>query len=171
MTKRSFFLAIALCLACASVVWALRSEAMLTVGILLVASGPTEGPAQGVSNGLQRLGYVDGKNIKIEIRSAKGQADRLAILAQELVALKVDVIVTGTEPAARAVQQATGTIPIVVVLSDHDPVASGLVNSLSRSESNITGVVTRQSELVGKRLELLKQSLPRLTFGGILGYL
>jgi putative tryptophan/tyrosine transport system substrate-binding protein len=68
-----------------------------------------------------------------------------------------------TEPAARAVQQASGTIPIVVVLSDHDPVASGLVNSLSRPGSNITGVVTRQSELVGKRLELLKQSLPRLS--------
>ena len=164
MTKRSFFLAIALCLAAwASVLWARLSEATPTVGILVVASGPTEGPAQGVRDGLQKLGYVDGKNIKIEFRSAKGQADRLAILAQELVALKVNVIVTGTEPAARAVQQATGTIPIVVVLSDHDPVASGLVNSLNRPGSNITGVVTRQSELVGKRLELLKESLPRLS--------
>ena len=135
---------------------------MPTVGILTVASGPAEGPAQGVRDGLEQLGYVDGRNIKIEFRSAQGQADRLPILAQELVALKVDVIVTGTEPAARAVQHATSTIPLVVVLSDHDPVASGLVNSLSRSGSNITGVVTRQSELVGKRLELLKESLPRL---------
>ena len=158
MTKRSFFLAIALCLAAwASVLWARLSEATPTVGILVVASGPTEGPAQGVRDGLQKLGYVDGKNIKIEFRSAKGQADRLAILAQELVALKVNVIVTGTEPAARALQQAP------VVLSDHDPVASGLVNSLNRPGSNITGVVTRQSELVGKRLELLKESLPRLS--------
>ena len=164
MTKRSFVLAIALSVAAwASVVWSRQSYAMPTVGILLVASGPTEGPAHAVREGLRELGYVDGQNIRIEVRSAQGQADRLASLAQELVALKVNVIVTGTEPAARAVQHATGTIPIVVVLSDHDPVASGLVNSLSRSGSNITGVITRQSELVGKRLELLKESLPRLS--------
>jgi putative ABC transport system substrate-binding protein len=129
----------------------------------MVAAGPTEGPAHAVREGLREFGYVDGQNIKIEFRSAQGQVDRLASLAQELVALKVNVIVTGTEPAARAVQHATGTIPIVVVLSDHDPVASGLVNSLSRSGSNITGIVTRQSELVGKRLELLKESLPKLS--------
>jgi len=133
------------------------------IGVLLVATGPADGPAQGLKKGLSQLGYIDGESIRIEYRSAQGQADRLAALAQELARLEVNVIVAGSEPAVRAAEQATRTIPIVAVLSDHDPVASGLVDSLSRPGRNVTGVVGRQSELVGKRLELLKEALPKLS--------
>lgn len=89
--------------------------------------------------------------------------DRLPDLAEELVRLKVDAIVAGTEPSIRAAIQATNTIPIVMVAYDHDPVASGLVQSLSRPGGNVTGIFTRQSELLGKRLELLKETLPGLS--------
>lgn len=140
-----------------------RSDQMPAVGVLMVASGPEDGPAQGVRNGLRQLGYVEGQNIRIEFRSALGHADQLERLAQELADLRVNVLIAGTEPAVRAAQHATGDIPIVAVFSDHDPVASGLVTSLSRPGGNITGIFSRQSELVGKRLELLKEVLPTLS--------
>ena len=164
VTKRSLFLASALSFAAsAAAVWAQQSHPVPVVGVLMVTAGPTDGPVQALRKGLRQLGYVEGENIRIEYRSADGRADRLAPMARELSELKVDVMVTGSESSARAAQQATGTIPIVAVLSDHDPVASGLVNSLSRPGSNITGVFSRQSELVGKRLELLKEVLPRVS--------
>jgi len=162
--KRSRLLAIAICFgAAAADVWAQQLGQIPVVGVLMVTAGPLDGPAQALRKGLGQLGYVESQNIRIEYRSAGGQADRLGPLARELAGMKVNVIVTGTEPATRAAQHATDTIPIVAVLSDHDPVASGLVNSLSRPGSNITGVFTRQSELVGKRLELLKEALPKLS--------
>lgn len=164
MTRRFILLALALNFAgLTAVVWAQQPNHVPVVGVLMMASGPDDGPAQGLRKGLRDLGYIEGRNIRIEFRSAQGQADRVVGLAQELAELKVDVIVTGAEPLARAAQQATRTIPIVVVLSDHDPVASGLVSSLSRPGGNITGVVTLQSELVGKRLELLKEALPKVS--------
>jgi len=164
VTKHSFCLAIALSLAASAIdVWAQQPDQVPVVGVLMLAAGPSEGPAQALRRGLRQLGYVEGQNIRIEYRTAQGRADRLAPLAQELVELKVNVIVTGAEPIARVIQRATSTIPIVVVLHDHDPVASGLVTSLSRPGGNLTGVFTRQSELVGKRLELLKEALPRVS--------
>jgi ABC-type uncharacterized transport system substrate-binding protein len=164
MTTRSLCLAIAVSFAAWTMdVWAQQPDQVPVVGVLMVTAGPRDGPGQALRDGLRQLGYVEGQNIKIEFRSAQGQADRLVRLAQELVELKVNVIVAGTQPAARAAQHATSTVPIVAVLSDHDPVASGLVNSLSRPGSNITGVFARQSELVGKRLELLREVLPRLS--------
>jgi len=129
----------------------------------MVTAGPLDGPGQALRAGLRQLGYVEGQNVKIEFRSAKGQTDRLERLAQEIVDLNVNVIVAGTQPAARAAQHSTSTIPIVAVFSDHDPVTSGLVSSLSRPGSNITGVFTRQSELVPKRSQLLKEAVPRLS--------
>ena len=163
MTRRIVLLALALNLAVATTTsWAQQTDQVPVVGVLMVAVGPSEGPSEALRKGLRRLGYVEGQNIRIEYRSAQGQAERLTGLAQELAELKVNVIVVGSEPAALAAQHATGTIPIVAVLSDHDPVASGLVNSFSRPGGNITGVFSRQSELVGKRLELLKEVLPRL---------
>jgi putative ABC transport system substrate-binding protein len=164
VTKRSLFLGMAFSFAASAIaVWAQQPDRVPVVGVLMLSAGPNEGPAQGLREGLRQLGYVEGQNIRIEFRSAQGQADRLARLAQELAELKVNVIVTGAEPIARAAQRATDTIPIVVVLSDHDPVASGLVTTLSRPGGNITGVFTLQSELVGKRLELLKEALPRVS--------
>jgi putative tryptophan/tyrosine transport system substrate-binding protein len=111
--------------------------------------------------GLRELGYVEGKNIVIEWRSAEGKLDRLPALAAELVRLKVDVIVTGGPPATRAAKEATATIPIVMA-QDIDPVASGFVASLPRPGGNITGLSTLGPEIGGKRLELLKEIVPRL---------
>jgi ABC-type uncharacterized transport system substrate-binding protein len=112
--------------------------------------------------GLRDLGYVEGKNIAIEYRWAEGKYDRLANLVAELVALKVDVIVTtGGTPPARAAKHATTKIPIVVT-GVGDAVGSGLVTSLARPGGNITGVTDSVPELMAKRLELLKEAAPRI---------
>jgi putative tryptophan/tyrosine transport system substrate-binding protein len=111
---------------------------------------------------LRELGYVDGQNIVIEWRFAKGKADRLPELAAELVRLKVDVIIASATQAIQAAKQATKTIPIVFPRAG-DPVAYGLVDSLARPGGNITGVSAISSDLSGKRLELLKEALPRIS--------
>lgn len=111
--------------------------------------------------GLRELGYTEGQNIIIEYRSAGGKDGRLPGLANELVRLKVDVIVALEPPVVRAVKNATRTIPIVMRSTD-DPVAIGLVASLARPGGNITGVASVSAELTGKRLELLKEIVPRL---------
>ena len=109
--------------------------------------------------GLRDLGYVEGRNVVIEYRDAEGKLERLPALAAELVALKVDVIVASSPPAALAAKQATRTLPIVFA-SSGDPVTSGLVTSLARPGGNVTGLSALTQELVGKRLELLKQAVP-----------
>ena len=118
--------------------------------------------------GFSELGYVEGKNIVIEWRSAEGKRDRLPSLAAELVRLKVDIIVTAGPPATRSAKEATVTIPIVFA-QDGDPVASGFVASLARPGGNITGLSTLAPELSGKRLELLKEIVPRLSRVAVLG--
>ena len=112
--------------------------------------------------GLYDLGHVEGKNIAIEYRYAGGKLDRLPALAAELVRLKVDVIVTSSAPGAVAAKNATGTIPVVFVTAG-DPVGMGLVTSMARPGGNITGLTTHAPELSGKRLELLKEVVPRIT--------
>ncbi len=109
--------------------------------------------------GLRDLGYVEGRNVVIEYRDAEGKLERLPALAAELVALKVDVIVAPSTPAALAAKQATRTLPIVFAVAA-DPVASGLVTSLARPGGNVTGLSILAPELVGKRLELLTQAVP-----------
>jgi putative ABC transport system substrate-binding protein len=109
--------------------------------------------------GLRDLGYVEGRNVVIEYRDAEGKYERFPALAAELVALKVDVIVVTSTPAAVAVKQATRTIPIVFTWAA-DPVGSGLVTSLARPGGNVTGSSQLALDLVGKRLELLKQVVP-----------
>jgi ABC-type uncharacterized transport system substrate-binding protein len=111
---------------------------------------------------LRALGYVDGKNVIIEYRSAEGKIDRLPALADELVHLKVDVLVTPGGIDAITAKKATSTIPIVFV-SVPDPVGSGLVDSLARPGGNITGLTSITAELVGKRMELLKEMVPKLS--------
>ena len=118
--------------------------------------------------GLRELGYVEGKNIVIEWRYAEGKLDRLPALAAELVRLKVDVIVTGGSGSTRAAKEATNTIPIVMT-QDHDPVGNGFVASLARPGGNITGLSTLSPELSGKRLELLKEIVPKLSRVAVLG--
>jgi putative tryptophan/tyrosine transport system substrate-binding protein len=111
---------------------------------------------------LRDLGYVDGKNIAIEPRYAEGKLDRLPDLAAELVRLKVDIIVTQGTPAAQAAKKATNTIPIVMATGG-DAVGSGLVASLARPGGNITGLSTLATDLNAKRLELLKEVVPKIS--------
>jgi putative tryptophan/tyrosine transport system substrate-binding protein len=109
-----------------------------------------------------KLGYVEGKNIAFEYRGAEGKPDRLPAVADELVRLKVDVIVTGSTVGALAAKKATTTIPIVFY-NVSDPVATGLVDSLARPGGNITGITSITTVLAGKRLELLKETVPKLS--------
>jgi putative ABC transport system substrate-binding protein len=112
--------------------------------------------------GLRELGYVDGENIALEVRWAEGRSERLPELVAELVRLKVDVLVVTGTPATLAAKNATRTIPIVF-LGVGDPVRSGLVASLARPGSNLTGLSLLNPEVSGKRLELLKESLPNIS--------
>jgi putative ABC transport system substrate-binding protein len=112
--------------------------------------------------GLRELGYVEGKNIVIEWRSPEGNPELMAALAAELVRLKVDVIVTAGEGVTRHVKKVTSTIPIVMA-QDSDPVGNGFVASLARPGGNITGLATLAPELSGKQLELLKETVPKLS--------
>jgi putative ABC transport system substrate-binding protein len=118
--------------------------------------------------GLRELGYAEGKDIIIEVRYAEGKINRLPALAAELVSLKVDVIVVagGTAPALAA-KEATTTIPIVMTYVG-DPLARGLIASLARPGGNITGLTSVSPDLAGKRLELLKETVPRLNRVGVL---
>ena len=118
--------------------------------------------------GLLEHGYVEGQNIVIEYRYADGKSDRLPALAAELVHLKVDLIVTLGPAPTRAAKSATSTIPIVMA-QDPDPVGNGFVASLARSGGNITGLSTIAPELSGKRLELLKEILPKLARIAVVG--
>jgi putative tryptophan/tyrosine transport system substrate-binding protein len=111
---------------------------------------------------LRELGYLEGQNIAFESRFADGKADRLPGLAAELVALKVDLIVTSGTPASLAAKQATRTIPIVMAQLA-DPVGAGLVSSLGRPGGNVTGLTTQDADLSGKRLEMLLQVVPKVS--------
>jgi len=118
--------------------------------------------------GLRELGYVEGKNIVIELRSVEGKFDRVSELAAELVRLNVDVIVTAGSASTRPAKEATVTIPIVMGF-DNDPVGSGFVASLARPGGNITGLSILSPEISGKQLELLKEIVPRLARVAVLG--
>ena len=117
---------------------------------------------QAFRQGLRDLGWVEGKNISIEYRYAEGQNDRLPDLATDLVRLKVDIIVASVNTDALVAKKATRTIPIVMA-SAGDPVATGLVDSLARPGGNITGLSQMAPEMAGKRLELLKEIVPKLS--------
>jgi ABC-type uncharacterized transport system substrate-binding protein len=119
---------------------------------------------------LRELGYVEGKNISFELRSAEEKPERLSTLADELVRLKVDLIIAGGPNDGLAAKKATKTIPIVFTDSPSDPVASGLVNSLARPGRNVTGFYSMADVLAGKRLQVLKESMPKLSRVAILRY-
>jgi len=139
---------------------------------LLAPNSPTDPRAvrilQALRQGLRELGYVEGQNIAIEFRWAEGKYDRLPGLAAELVRLKVNVVVAFSPPAVQAAKQATETIPIVMA-AVADPVAMGFVVSLARPGGNITGLSSMQRELVGKRLEVLKEVVPKVSRVALLG--
>jgi putative ABC transport system substrate-binding protein len=128
----------------------------------LTGGGHDSARNEAFRQGLRELGYIEGKNIVIQWRAAERKPGGLSALATELVRLKVDVIVVTGLGDLRAAKEATATIPIVMVV-DSDPVRSGFVASLARPGANITGLSTLAPELSGKRLELLKEIVPRLS--------
>ena len=131
----------------------------------LITTGSPEALAHlldGFREGLRENGYKDGQNIRLEIRYAEGKAERLPLFASELVQAKVDVIVAIPNPSVEAARRATQTIPIVMPIGS-DPVAAGFAATLARPGGNITGLSAYSPELNGKRLELLKESVPKLT--------
>jgi putative ABC transport system substrate-binding protein len=147
---------------CGAVTQAQQPRKTPTIGYL--SSGPATRPWRAsFQREFEKLGYVDGKNVNFINRSADNNYDRLPALADELVRLKVDVIITPGSNDTRAAKNATKTIPIVFLGAGSDPVALGLVDSLARPGGNLTGVSSIASSLAGKRLELLKETIPKLS--------
>lgn len=153
-----------------SAVWPITAQAQQppTVPVIGFLNGASSHAAYlvGLREGLKEVGYIEGQNFAIEFRWADGQYDRLPAMAADLVNRQVTVIVANT-PAVRAAQAATKTIPIVFLIGT-DPVAFGLVASLSRPSGNITGVASLVDEVAAKRLELLHGLLPKATVIGVL---
>ncbi len=138
------------------------------IGFLALNPGANPHLREAFLQGLRDLGYVEGRNVVIEYRSAEGKLERLRALAAELVALKVDVIVTGGgTPTALAAKEATRTLPIVFT-SATDPVTDGLVTSLAHPGGNVTGLSNLAPELVGKCLEQLKEAVPQVSLVAVL---
>ena len=157
---------------CALTVWA-RADAQQTGKIFRIGFlDPSTASGSAVlvdafRQELSKLGWIEGKNITIEYRFAEAKAERLPELAADLVRLKVDLIVVTGTPSALAAKSATTTIPIVMT-SAGDPVGSGLVASLARPGGNVTGLSNLVTELNTKRLEILKDAVPKLARVGLL---
>ena len=154
------------CLALCAVLFAFGSYAqaqskMPRVGILFIG-GRDQPHLEAFKQGLRERGYSEGKNIVLDYRYAEGKVDRLPALATELVQLKVDVIVTTSGNSARAAAQATKTIPIVLT-TGADPVKSGLADGLAKPGHNVTGLSIIEEDLSGKRVEILKETFPKIT--------
>ncbi len=133
------------------------------IGVLMAGSRSIAKPRlEAFQEGLRELGYVEGKNVVLEYRYAEGRPETLPKRVEELVQLKVDVIVTETSNATQAAKKATTTIPVVFATAN-DPVGDGHVASLARPGGNITGFSNLASELNGKKLELLKEAVSKLT--------
>jgi putative ABC transport system substrate-binding protein len=170
MRRREFISLLGGAAAAPSLLWPIAARAQqpaknVHIGVLGTSPLP---PVQRLFRKLQEYGYVEGRNLRLEPRYAEGRDDRYPVLAAELVALPVDIIVTWGTPAALAAKQATTTIPIVMG-SIADPVSVGVVSNLARPEGNITGFSSQNVDLEVKRLELLKDLLPQLARVGILG--
>ena len=138
------------------------------IGFLTTSPSTFPGRIEAFRQGLRELGYVEGKNIVIELRYSEGKLDRYPALVADLVRLKVDIIVSSGPTGTRFLKEATTTIPIVMAF-DTDPVGNGLVASLSRPGGNITGLSVLSPELGGKRLEILKEVVPKLSRIGVFG--
>ena len=123
---------------------------------------------EGFRQGLRELGYVEGKNIIIEWRSAEGKSERRAEIAAELVRLKLDALISAGPTVTRVLREATSSIPIVMA-QDTDPVGSGFVHSLAKPGGNITGLAALAPEMSGKQLEVLKQVVPKLSRVAVIG--
>ena len=142
---------------------------MKRVGMLMGFANDAFGQvsAKAFQQQLERLGWTEGRTVAIEYRWAEGRPERYADIVAEFIRLKVDVIVTTATPSTAAAMQATSTIPIVFIGSG-DPVATGLVASLARPGGNVTGLSNQNRDVAGKRVELLREIVPRLQGLGIL---
>ncbi len=154
---------------CGAVAMAQPLKKIPRIGYLSVADPTTDPWSQGIRQALRERGYIEGQNIATQYRYAEGKPDRLPELAVELVGLKVDIIVVaGGTDTVRAAMNATKTIPIVMTGGGSDPVEAGLINSLARPGGNVTGITILVGDLGGKRLELLKEAIPKLARVGVL---
>jgi ABC-type uncharacterized transport system substrate-binding protein len=173
MERRRFLAALAGVLATPIAAEAQRPGKVYRVGVLTPGARPVPSfptTAYLLPSILRELGYVEGQNLVIEQRFAEGKLDRLRGLARELVQLRVDLLVAASPVAVRAARDTTKTIPIVMLLSYSDPVELGLVASFARPGGNITGVVlAAEPTLVTKRLELIKEIVPRAERIAVLG--
>jgi putative ABC transport system substrate-binding protein len=156
----------------AAVAWPLSARAqqqtrIYTIGVLTLNSPNPELLLEALREGLRDVGYVEGRNLRLQIRSAAGRPDLQLEKAAELVRLKVDLIVTFFTPSALAAKQATRDIPIVMAGAG-DPVATGLVASLSRPGGNVTGQSSGGAELAGKSVELIRELIPSARRIGVL---
>jgi putative tryptophan/tyrosine transport system substrate-binding protein len=149
--------ALTVCVALAS---AQQPQNIPRVGILFIG-GRDQPHLEAFKQGLRERGYIEGKNIALEYRYAEGREDRLPELAAELVQVKVDVIVVTADISAQAAQRETKTLPIVVTTGD--PVTWGLADSLAKPGGNVTGLSVLLADLSGKRVEILKETFPKLT--------
>jgi len=161
--KTIVVLLVGLALTSASLAQAQQQARVSKIGVLGPGTTSVLASSRAVfPRALRELGYVEGKNISIEYRYADNKLERLPALADELVRLKVDVIMTNATTAAIAAKNATKTIPIIF-LGVSDPVAAGLIDSLARPGGNLTGLTNVAAVLAGKRLELLKETVPKLS--------
>ena len=168
VASKSKFLCIALCALLFSLCSAAHAQQPKKIPRIGVLSGAETGRKQAFQQGLREAGYIEGKNIVIEWRDPRGQPEQERAMVAELVRLNVDMIVSNGSRATRAAKEATNTIPIVMA-QDADPVANGFVATLARPGGNITGLSNLNRELNGKRLELLKEVLPRLSRVAVFG--
>lgn len=155
-------LALLLLLTFAGFAYAQQTASLPRVGVLLVAFPLNSKEGLAFRQGLQDAGYAEGRNVVIEWRSADGDYKKLPTLTADLLKQKVDVIVVDTTPGTQAVKRATSTIPIVLSVVA-DPVGSGLVNDLVHPGGNVTGLSMMYADINAKRLQLLKEAVPRLT--------
>ncbi len=162
--RRKLLIALAACSLAPLRATAQPAGRVYRIGVLLLttrAITAAAGHSQPFEQGLRELGYVEGRNLVIEWRGAEGRLERLPALAAELVALKVDLIVAGANPPAVVAKNATDSIPIVFVHAI-DPVGQGLVKSLARPGNNVTGLASLGEAIIGKQLELLRETFPRI---------
>ena len=160
MNRRDAPTAIASCAFRPAISLAKESKRVPVIGMLITHPPVTDPVVEAMPNGLRQHGYEDGENIKLEVRSALGQLERVPALAHEIVQLNPNVIALFNDPALRAVLQATKTIPIVMTGYTDDPTAMGWIKSYRRPGGIVTGTFTVNSALIAKRLELIKEMLP-----------
>src|SRR5215471_16410726 len=165
MKKKIALFGLAIILTIIHLAEAQQPKKIYRIGYLSNADAATDSArAEGIRLALRELGYIEGQNIVIEYRFAERKVDRAPELAAELVRLKVDIIIVGSgDQWIRAAKNATKTIPIVMMGQGTDPVRAGLVESLARPGGNVTGLTILARELGGKRLELLKEAVPKLS--------